>query len=161
MKQLKDIINAVTVTEIYGDTDVAINAIQFDSRKVQPDDVFVAVKGVHADGHLYIDKAIEQGAAPAIKTGFAGDIKLAVSELGLTMLSAKNDEDLVSVQGDKNKISLNEISTPKGAVPDVVGMGAGDALYVLENAGLKVKLNGFRAVHKQSVLPGSPIMGVS
>lgn len=101
----------------------------------------------------------EPVAAPAVKTGFAGDIKLAVSELGLTMLSAKSDEDLVSVQGDKNKISLNEISTPKGAVPDVVGMGAGDALYVLENAGLKVKLNGFGAVHKQSVLPGSPIMG--
>ncbi len=66
MKQLKDIINAVTVTEIYGNTDVAINAIQFDSRKVQPDDVFVAVKGVHADGHLYIDKAIEQGAAVVV-----------------------------------------------------------------------------------------------
>jgi UDP-N-acetylmuramoyl-L-alanyl-D-glutamate--2,6-diaminopimelate ligase len=40
-----------------------IAAIEFDSRKVEPGYLFVAQKGVHVDGHLYIPTAIEKGAS--------------------------------------------------------------------------------------------------
>jgi len=43
-----------------------IEAIAFDSRKVKPHTLFVAIKGVQTDGHLYIDKAIENGATVII-----------------------------------------------------------------------------------------------
>ena len=42
-----------------------------------------------------------------------------------------------------------------GAVPDVIGMGARDAVYMLQQAGLKVKLHGTGFVHRQSIAPGT------
>ena len=42
-------------------------------------------------------------------------------------------------------------------MPNVSGMGLRDALYVLENAGLQVKVNGRGSVMKQSVTAGSRI----
>jgi len=46
-----------------GNQNPAIGAIQFDSRIVQPNDIFVAVKGFQADGHQFIEKAIQKGAS--------------------------------------------------------------------------------------------------
>jgi cell division protein FtsI (penicillin-binding protein 3) len=40
-------------------------------------------------------------------------------------------------------------------VPRVVGMGAMDALYLLENQGLKVKMIGSGVVRQQSIIPGT------
>jgi UDP-N-acetylmuramoyl-L-alanyl-D-glutamate--2,6-diaminopimelate ligase len=45
---------------------LTINQIQFDSRKVQQGDVFVAVKGLQSDGHQFISKAIESGAVAIV-----------------------------------------------------------------------------------------------
>jgi UDP-N-acetylmuramoyl-L-alanyl-D-glutamate--2,6-diaminopimelate ligase len=50
------------IKSISADTAVQINGIRQDSRKVGLGDVFVAVKGVSVDGHLFIDKVLEQGA---------------------------------------------------------------------------------------------------
>ena len=62
MKLLKDILYGVSLTAVSGTTDILVNAICFDSRKVGMDDVFVAIKGTLTDGHLYIQKAIDLGA---------------------------------------------------------------------------------------------------
>lgn len=62
MKSLRDILAGIEILESTGDLAVQINGIQFDSRKVKPGDLFVAVKGTHVDGHQFIAKAIEQGA---------------------------------------------------------------------------------------------------
>jgi len=62
MKVLTDILKGITLIENIGDLSVSIGNIQFDSRKVQPGDLFVAVKGSHVDGHLFINTAIEKGA---------------------------------------------------------------------------------------------------
>lgn len=51
------------IRQTKGDTGIEIRAIRFDSRAVQPGDCFVAVRGVAHDGHRFIDKAIENGAA--------------------------------------------------------------------------------------------------
>lgn len=66
MKQLIDILQGIEVLEIYGDLNVAVSQLQFDSRKVDADDVFVAVRGVSSDGHDFIEKAIEKGAAAVV-----------------------------------------------------------------------------------------------
>ncbi|MCM4170195.1 UDP-N-acetylmuramoyl-L-alanyl-D-glutamate--2,6-diaminopimelate ligase [Arenibacter sp. TNZ] len=62
MKTLKDILYGVSLSAVSGSTSIMVNNICFDSRKVGMDDVFVAIKGVVADGHLFIDKAIALGA---------------------------------------------------------------------------------------------------
>ena len=62
MKKLKDILYKVSIDEVVGATDALINSVQFDSRKVAKNDLFVAQKGVTVDGHLFISKVIELGA---------------------------------------------------------------------------------------------------
>ena len=62
MKLLKDILYKVSLIEVVGSTNVAINAIQFDSRKIGKDNLFVAVRGTVSDGHKYIDDTITAGA---------------------------------------------------------------------------------------------------
>jgi UDP-N-acetylmuramoyl-L-alanyl-D-glutamate--2,6-diaminopimelate ligase len=66
MKTLKDILNGIELLETRGDLSVSIRSIQFDSRKVEAGDLFVAVKGSHADGHQFIAKAIEMGAIAVV-----------------------------------------------------------------------------------------------
>ncbi len=62
MMLLKDILFGVSIHAVSGSTNVLINAVHFDSRKVEMDDVFVAVRGTVTDGHEYIEKAIDSGA---------------------------------------------------------------------------------------------------
>ena len=62
MKIVKDILYKVSIKAVHGSTDRAFNEIQFDSRKVGNNDLFVAQKGVVFDGHKFIEKAIELGA---------------------------------------------------------------------------------------------------
>jgi UDP-N-acetylmuramoyl-L-alanyl-D-glutamate--2,6-diaminopimelate ligase len=63
---LKDILYKVSIEAVKGSTEVAIQKIEFDSRKVQENDVFVAIRGTVSDGHEFIEKAISQGAAAIV-----------------------------------------------------------------------------------------------
>lgn len=60
---LSEILYKVNIRSVAGSTGVDVNDIQIDSRKVKPGGLFVAVKGAAADGHQFIEKAIENGAA--------------------------------------------------------------------------------------------------
>ena len=62
MRNLVDLLYKVSILETIGTTKVEVNEIQFDSRKIGNNDVFVATEGVTVDGHQYIDKAISLGA---------------------------------------------------------------------------------------------------
>ena len=62
MKRLKDILYRVSIEAVHGATDVTISKIEFDSRKVESNTAFVAIKGTLSDGHDYIEKAIALGA---------------------------------------------------------------------------------------------------
>lgn len=63
MKKLKHILTNVKTVQIIGNQKVKITKIEFDSRKVVKSSMFVAVKGTQVDGHRFIGKAIELGAA--------------------------------------------------------------------------------------------------
>ncbi len=71
-------------------------------------------------------------------------------EVKANWVVAKANTDRMLV--DKQKIKMKE-------VPDVRNMGLRDALYVLENLGLNVKIYGSGKVGKQSLIPGSTITG--
>ena len=59
---LKDILYKVAIEAVKGSTELAINKIEFDSRKIEENDVFVAIRGTVFNGHDFIEKVINQGA---------------------------------------------------------------------------------------------------
>lgn len=60
--KLSEILQKVSVVESRGDLQCEITGVNIDSRLVESGDLFIAVKGTQADGHIYVPKAIEQGA---------------------------------------------------------------------------------------------------
>lgn len=62
MAILKDILVHVVASRIIGSTDMEITDLCIDSRKACAGSVFIAIHGASVDGHLFIPKAIEQGA---------------------------------------------------------------------------------------------------
>lgn len=66
MKILKDILYKVTINAVAGSTGIAVNKLEFDSRKIEANDVFVAIRGTLTDGHKYIEKAIADGATSVV-----------------------------------------------------------------------------------------------
>lgn len=63
---LKEILYKVAIDAVHGSTDVEVNNIHFDSRKIESNDVFIAIKGTISDGHAFIDKAIALGASVVV-----------------------------------------------------------------------------------------------
>jgi len=63
---LKDILWKVAIEAVHGSTDVAIEKMEFDSRKVSENDVFIAIRGSISDGHEFIETAINKGAKTII-----------------------------------------------------------------------------------------------
>ena len=63
---LQDVLYKVPIRAVAGATSVSIIDLQLDSRKVKPGSAFIAVKGAAANGHQFIEKAIENGAAVVV-----------------------------------------------------------------------------------------------
>ena len=70
MKLLKDILYKAGLVEVAGSTNLAVASVCFDSRKVDKDSLFVAVKGTKTDGHDFIDKTIEMGVVAVVCEDF-------------------------------------------------------------------------------------------
>ncbi|WP_340154225.1 UDP-N-acetylmuramoyl-L-alanyl-D-glutamate--2,6-diaminopimelate ligase [uncultured Winogradskyella sp.] len=66
MMVLKDILYKVTINAVVGSTSITVSKIEFDSRQIKTNDVFVAISGAITDGHNYIEKAITDGATAII-----------------------------------------------------------------------------------------------
>ncbi len=66
MAILKDILYKVPITSASGSTEVDVNMICFDSRKVKEGSLFIAIKGTQSDGHGFIDKAVSLGAVAIV-----------------------------------------------------------------------------------------------
>ncbi|MBQ0117442.1 MAG: UDP-N-acetylmuramoyl-L-alanyl-D-glutamate--2,6-diaminopimelate ligase [Flavobacterium sp.] len=119
MKILKDILYKVDIESTVGSTNIALNAIAFDSRVVTAGTVFVAYKGTVTDGHQYIDKAISLGAVaivcevlPAQLTEGITYIQVKNASLALAFISANFYGDpsaqlkLVGVTGTNGKTTI-------------------------------------------------------
>ena len=119
MKLLKDILYRVTINRVIGSTSVAINNIEFDSRKIEFNDVFVAIKGVLSDGHNYIEKATDLGALVIICEKIPDKIINGItyvevdnSNLALSVLAANyfgnpsEDVQLIGVTGTNGKTTV-------------------------------------------------------
>ncbi|OXA79561.1 UDP-N-acetylmuramoylalanyl-D-glutamate--2,6-diaminopimelate ligase [Flavobacterium aquidurense] len=85
MKILKDILYKVAIESVTGSTEIDVHKIDFDSRKIEANDVFVAIRGSLSDGHDYIEKAIQLGAIAVICDTLPENI-----EKGITYIKVKD-----------------------------------------------------------------------
>ncbi len=74
--KLADLLKHIDYTEFKGKDSPEVSGIEFDSRKVTPGAAFIAQRGLHFDGHLFIESAIDNGAVAV----FCEEFPVAVSE---------------------------------------------------------------------------------
>ena len=119
MRYLSDILDGLAFTELHGSADVEITAIVFDSRKVIPGCLFVAIKGTLSDGHDFIPQAIQNGAIaiicetlPERVTGEVDFLMVADATIALGIVASNFYENpstrlkLVGVTGTNGKTTI-------------------------------------------------------
>ena len=116
---LKQLIQNLDYSEVIGNTDIEINNIQFDSRKIENGDVFVAIKGTESDGNEYIESAVSFGAKviiceekPSIRYDDVTFIIVEKARKALARISANyygnpsNELRIVGVTGTNGKTTV-------------------------------------------------------
>jgi UDP-N-acetylmuramoyl-L-alanyl-D-glutamate--2,6-diaminopimelate ligase len=88
--KLNELLKNVEVLNILGDTEVEITGVNIDSRKIREGHLFIAIPGTQTDGHKFIPKAIELGAAAILCENIPDN-----QEPGVTYIAVKSTEDSV------------------------------------------------------------------
>jgi cell division protein FtsI (penicillin-binding protein 3) len=96
---------------------------------------------------------------PHLSYGYLADIERICSEFNVPVGKADVSSDWVITSCDTSSVMLSNRIVRAGQVPNVIGMGLKDALYLLENQGLRVSVEGRGRVMKQSIEPGTKISG--
>lgn len=97
---------------------------------------------------------------PSLNIGEENDIKKVLSYLDIPYKgNAKDNWAVIRPMENTDSIKVLSRRMPDKTVPNVVGMGLRDAMYILENRGLKVTLSGVGKVRRQSIKPGTRIQG--
>ncbi|GAA4282435.1 UDP-N-acetylmuramoyl-L-alanyl-D-glutamate--2,6-diaminopimelate ligase [Gaetbulibacter aestuarii] len=92
MIELKDILYKVNLNAVKGATGISVKNLHFDSRKVEKGDVFVAVRGQVADGHDYINTAINNGALAIVCETLPKDL-----ETGITYVEVEDSSKALAI----------------------------------------------------------------
>lgn len=87
---LKDLLRGIRVMETIGSEETEISGVAIDSRKVTKGGLFVAMKGTQVDGHKFIPKAIELGAAAILCENLPDNL-----EEGVAYIVVPDTEDIV------------------------------------------------------------------
>jgi cell division protein FtsI (penicillin-binding protein 3) len=100
---------------------------------------------------------VEGPTTPVSMSGHAADLRVALEGLGVPTTIAGEGEWVTTEAGDSTVLLRPRVLVPANMdrVPNVLGMGLRDALYILENRGLQVKVQGNGMVRRQSLQPGS------
>ncbi|RFM26207.1 UDP-N-acetylmuramoyl-L-alanyl-D-glutamate--2,6-diaminopimelate ligase [Deminuibacter soli] len=91
MSTLQDILYKVPLQSVNGNTALEVKDIQIDSRRVTDGSVFVAIRGAQADGHLFIEKAIELGAIAIVCEAMPAQL-----QAGITYIQVQNTHEAVA-----------------------------------------------------------------
>lgn len=153
MRILKDILHKVFITDLVGSTDLTIKNIVFDSREVVKGSLFVAQKGVLTDGHLFISKAIEQGAIAVVCETIPSKtengityIQVSNSDLALSFMAANYYDNpseklnLIGITGTNGKTTLASLSYE-------LFQKAGYPAGLLSTVEIKIGTKTFEATH--------------
>ncbi len=91
-QSLQNMLYKVPLVQVQGTTDVMIEAMAIDSRKITKGSVFIAIKGLQSDGHDFIEKAISLGATAIVVENWP-----TIFEDGITYIQVKNTNEAVAL----------------------------------------------------------------
>lgn len=94
---------------------------------------------------------------PSVKISYKDELDKVLKDLHIPLIGENLMTDYVTTVSSINSINYKEQNYTSKVIPDVKGMGAKDALFLLENKGLTVVLSGRGIVTEQSKTPGEPI----
>ena len=127
----------------------------------------IAKRVMARDARRPISELVDSAALliPPVKRGNITDARLVLDRLDIrhewdAKSSSRGDEPVwgkSATSGTIIQLSESSIDTSSGLVPDVRGLGAKDALYVLESCGLRVHMTGMGRVTSQSLAPRTAI----
>ena len=113
--KLKDLLQGVTVYKATANMDTEITDVVYDSRKVTPGCLFVAVTGFVSDGNRYIAKALESGAAAVVTAVqpqeeipyvWVESDRLALAQIGANLYQRPADTmKIIGITGTNGKTS--------------------------------------------------------
>jgi len=123
LKELKEILFGVNIDSVYGDTNVSISKISFDSRNLKQNSLFVAIQGYELDGHDYINQSINNGAIVVVCETLPKNIneynilfiKVKCSKTALYTISSNfydnpsSKIDLIGVTGTNGKTTITSL----------------------------------------------------
>lgn len=95
---------------------------------------------------------------PMIKNGNWDNNQAVLTALKFPSGNLSKGSDWVKIKYDSLNYQPQTIEINKGLIPDVMGMGARDAVYLLEKSGLRVNLIGAGKVMAQSMKPGQKLV---
>ncbi len=145
--ELKAILQGIDGIKAKGNLDLDIKDISNDSRKIQEDSMFIAVKGFETDGHQYINTAIEKG-AKVIMVEEGADIKELLKQKDITILMVPDTRKALAIcscnfyDNPSKKFTLVGITGTKGKTTTTFMLKE-----MLEKQGRKVGLIGTIATY--------------
>lgn len=115
---------------------------------------------IYASEMIFDIRKVERDSAavmvPAVKGGELKSVENVLKRLDITTEADSIDTSwvLASANTETEHVKLQDLTIKEGLVPRVTGMGAKDAVYLMEKAGLRVSLSGVGRVVTQSISPG-------
>lgn len=92
---------------------------------------------------------------PYSKGGKANDMRLVLNELNIPHSKISSGTEWVSAKAQDKEVNLKERHIVSSQIPDVRGMGAADAVNIMEKMGFKVQIAGYGHVSQQSLAPNT------
>jgi cell division protein FtsI (penicillin-binding protein 3) len=96
-----------------------------------------------------------ESAPPLLAAGYAKDLETIFRETNVVWKGSSLQHDFASLNSSDSSVQIKPLTISETQIPDVTGMGARDAVYLLENAGVKVQIKGKGLVKKQSLPAGT------
>lgn len=119
--------------------------------------VFSAIANkVYASSYEYhqaVNEKSQKATIPYVKHGNRYDVNQALNTLKVKK-DIEGSQPWIYTSQKSNSVALKNYNFNKKKVPDVVGMGLEDALYLIEQTGMSAKVQGYGTVVKQSISPG-------
>lgn len=146
--ELKNILAGIEGLKAKGSLDININNISNDSREIKQGDMFIAIKGFDTDGHMYITKAIENGAiAVLIQEDMLQDVAQQIPQ-NITLVTAPDSRVATAIcacnyyDNPSRKLQLIGITGTKGKTTTTFMIKS-----ILEKQGMKTGLIGTIATY--------------